>query len=338
MRKKVNFTILLLVASLAVAAQDFHLSQYEMAAQYLNPALTGMYCGEKGDYRVAADYRSQWLSPSLKPYSTAFLAYDMPVSKWGQDFGVGAYIINNRSGISSLNAFNFMLSGAYNITGSSKGKHTLSTGLQVGILHRNFDPGNFTYDVQYSESMDGFDSAIPNEENFATSSLTGFDVNFGIFYKYTEMDAKTHPFGGLSVYHVTQPNESFSINKIKTPMRFNLHGGCDFEVNEKLTLTPRVLYMNQVRATELNIGMLTCYKITNTACSAILQCDYRYKDALILGLGLKQNEHIFRVAYDINTSGLGPYLGGRGSWEFSLVLKGRKDKPLFTKVKMKSRD
>jgi len=338
MRRKVNYTILFLLAALHVVAQDFHLSQYEMAPQYLNPALTGMYCGEKGDYRVAADYRSQWLSPSLKPYSTAYLSYDRPVSKWNQDFGLGGYLINNRSGISSLNTFNFILSGAYNITGNSEGRHSLSLGLQLGILYRSYDPGNYTFDVQYSESMNGFDSSIPNEENFSRTSLTGFDANFGIFYKYTERNKTAHPFAGLSVYHVTQPNESFSANKFKTPMRFNLNGGCDFELNENLKITPRVLYMNQAMANELNMGMLTYYKISGTSCEIILQSDYRNKDAVILGLGLKQNENIFRVAYDINTSALGPYLGGRGSLEFSLILTGSKGKSLFTKTKVKRRE
>jgi type IX secretion system PorP/SprF family membrane protein len=338
MKRKIISLFLLMSTAFAGAAQDFHLSQYEMAAHYLNPALTGMYGGEKGDYRFAANYRSQWLSPSLKPYSTAYLSYDMPVSKWNQHFGLGGYIINNRSGVSSINTFNFILSGAYNITGNSKGKHMLTTGLQVGVLHRSFDPSSYTYDVQYSASMDGFDSSIPNEENFAKSSLTGFDANFGIHYKFTEKGRNAHPFGGLSVYHVTQPNESFSANKIKTPMRFNFHGGCDIAMNENVKITPRVLYMNQARATELNAGLLTYYRIGSTPYEAIFQCDYRSKDAVIVGLGLRQNEQVFRLAYDINTSALGPYLGGRGSWEFSLILTGRKGRPLFTKVKMRSRD
>lgn len=331
MRKKINYVILLLFAAQRLAAQDFHLSQYETATQYLNPALTGMYLGDKADYRVYADYRSQWLSPALKPYSTAYLAYDMPLSKWGHDFGFGGYLINNRSGMGLLNSFSFILSGAYNITGRSNGKHTLTTGLQMGVLHRSLDPNNFTYDVQYDESMDGFDSSLPNEENFSRTSRTGFDANFGVFYKYNEKAVRSHPFGGFSIYHATRPNESFSETKVKTPMRFNFHGGCDVQVDEKVKLTPRFLYMNQARANELSLGLLTYYKIKDTPYEAIFQCDYRNQDALIIGLGLKQYQHVFRLAYDINVSSLGRYLGGRGSWEFTLILTGKKDRPLFSR-------
>src|ERR1041385_5654159 len=59
-----------------VKAQDFHLSQYDAATQYMNPALTGMYLGELGDYKIYTDYRSQWKTISTRPYSTMYVAYD----------------------------------------------------------------------------------------------------------------------------------------------------------------------------------------------------------------------------------------------------------------------
>jgi len=90
-----------------------------------------------------------------------------------------------------------------------------------------------------------------------------------------------------------------------------------------LRLIPRFLYMNEARASELNIGMMTYYKIGDTQYEALLQCDYRNKDAVVIGLGLKKHEHIFRISYDVNASPLGSYLGGGGSFEFGIIFSGR---------------
>ena len=323
MRKKIIYIILFLLTTVVATAQDFHLSQYEIASQYLNPALTGMYSAKTSSYRIYSDYRTQWLSPSVKPYNSAFLAFDKPVRRRNKNFGFGACLVNDNAGNGFLNTFNLMLSGAYDIMSSSHRKHLLSTGLQLGMVYRKMDPGSFTYDAQYSGSIHDFDEALPNEENFSRTSRAGLDANFGIFYKYTDSTRRAHPFIGISVFHLTQPNESFTDNKMKAPMRFNINGGCEFWIENKLRVIPRFLYMNEARATELNIGMLSYYRIADTQYEAVLQCDYRNQDAVIIGIGLKKYEHIFRISYDVNVSPLGSYLGGGGSFEFGIVFSGR---------------
>src|ERR1041385_7187272 len=103
---KILYSILAgcLAASTAYAQEDYHLSQMEAAPLYLNPAMTGMFCGEKGDYRISSDYRSQWTSLGIKPFSTAYLSYDMPVRKinhmrrTNNKWGVGGYLIDNKAG------------------------------------------------------------------------------------------------------------------------------------------------------------------------------------------------------------------------------------------------
>ncbi len=311
-----------------VVAQDFHFSQYDATTLYMNPALTGMYGEEKGDYKIYSNYRSQWKALGIKPYSTASIGYDQPIRKGERDFGLGAYLIDQRAGVGQFNTMNFMVSGAYDIMHKADGKHYLTTGLQMGVLYRNFNPNSFTYDVQYDPSIGGFDSNIPSGENFGKTSILKFDANLGIYYKYLDKAKKAHPFAGFSVQHITKPNESFTSAKSKMPMRFNFNGGCDITVNEKLKLSPRFLYMNQAKANEITIGMLAYYKIKEPY-DILLGCDYRNKDAVIFHAGIKQDKHIFRFSYDMNTSYLNAFSGGRGAWEFSLILTGEKGKPLF---------
>jgi type IX secretion system PorP/SprF family membrane protein len=323
MRNKIIHIILIVLIAISASAQDFHMSQYEVASQYLNPALTGMYSAKTSTYRLYSDYRTQWLSSSVKPYNSALIAFDKPFKKRNNNFGFGACIVNDNAGSGYLNTFNLLVSGAYDIMSSSHRRHLLSTGLQLGMVYRKLDPGSFTYDAQYSGSIHDFDASLPNEENFSRTSRAGFDAAFGIFYKYTDSSRSVHPFIGLSISHLTRPNESFTETKMKSPMRFNIHGGCEFWIEDKLRLIPRFLYMNEAHASELNIGMLSYYRIGDTQYETLLQCDYRNKDAVVLGIGLKKHEHIFRISYDVNASSLGSYLGGGGSFEFGIIFSGR---------------
>jgi len=326
--KKISCLLVGLVLSACLDAQDFHLSQYESAPLYLNPALTGMYVGDKGDFRLSNDYRSQWKSVSNTPFSTIYLAYDQPYQIKKKRIGLGAYLINERAGIGHFNTLSFMTSVAYNITEGSL-KHYLTTGLQLGLFNKSFSPSAYTFDSQYSNGTGTFNTNLPNEENFSTENITRFDANMGIFYKYIAPEAKIHPFVGFSIYHLNLPKESFTGVGTRLPMRFALNMGCDIQADPSWKLTPSLLYMNQAGATELNLGMQAYYQLKGLF-SLTGGLNYRYQDAVILNIGLKQEGHIFRLGYDINTSGLRTATGGRGAFELSLILIGYKGKGLFS--------
>ena len=321
--------LLLLLLPLVLAAQDFHLTQHDVASHYFNPALTGVYFGEQASYKIYSDYRTQWRSLGTRPYSTYYLAYDMPYSNWGKDFGVGAYVIHNRNRKGGLNTLNFMPSASYNITGKTEGPHNLSVGLQMGIIYKSFDPNSFNYESQYNGD-NGFDQSISSGETFSKTSMLKFDANMGVFYKYKKAEWKAQPWGGFSVFHVTRPNQSLSrFEKDKMPMRWTLRAGADWKLNEEITLFPMLLYMNSAKAYELNIGCLGFYKMKETKYEIIGGLNYRWKDAFILQAGMKYEQHIFKISYDINTSYLNNYTNGRGGFEFAIILTGINGKPLI---------
>ena len=85
------YSVLLLITG-ALKAQDFHLSMYDAAPMFLNPALTGVV---DANFRVHAQYRNQWRSVAFKPYNTALISLDAPVGKWG----FGGQIMNMRAGV-----------------------------------------------------------------------------------------------------------------------------------------------------------------------------------------------------------------------------------------------
>jgi type IX secretion system PorP/SprF family membrane protein len=339
--KHIVSVLTVLVTITVSKAQDFHLSQFDVATMYLNPALTGMYGTDKGDYRVYFDQRSQWKALGVKPYLTTFVGYDMPFffqnkkygSNGGKTIGAGLYILHNRAGLGNYNTTNFILSGSYDILDlKAQGKHYLTTGLQMGVFYRHFDENSLTYDTQYSLSADGFDQSISSGESYAKYNITRFDANFGVFYKYLEKGKKAHPFAGFSISHLTKPNESYLGNKSKMPMKFVFNGGCDIQIDEKFDISPRLLYMNQAKAYEFDLGVLAYYKVSDNDTRVMAGLDWRYKDAVVIHVGLKQESYQFRLSYDINTSYLKTYSRGRGAFEISLIYTGEKGKSFIKSV------
>jgi type IX secretion system PorP/SprF family membrane protein len=297
-------------------AQDYHLSQYDIAPLYMNPALAGMYIGEKGDFRVLANYRSQWQKLQSKPYTTSSIAFDKPIGR----FGVGGYLVDNLAGLSNYNAFGFMVGGAYRITSEKSKFHYLTTGLQIGLLNKKYSGNDLLFTNQYFDSK-GLDPGAPTGENFQRFSSMRMDVNMGIYYKYKNDFKKFNPFAGFSINHVNRPDQSTSGQVYRLPMRFNLNAGTDIYISSLLNLQPSVLYMYQGGAHELMLGILEYYHI-NANYQLISGLSWRVQDAVILQLGLKQGSSIFRMSYDIITSPLKAYAGSRGAIEMGIIYTG----------------
>lgn len=316
--------VVLLLGSATIKAQDFHLSQYEAFGLYLNPAFTGYFDEEKADYRASAVYRSQWRSLQRKPFTTYGLSYDMPYKR----FGVGAYLLNNRAGLANFNTLNFQVSGSYAITDVQKSPHILNVGLQLGLFYKTFNPNNLLFENQYDYSTGTLNAEINNGENFQRTSIVKFDANLGVYYKYKEENKKYSPYVGFSVFHLSKPSESFNVDKNRVPMRFATNFGCEFLVNEKVKLIPNVLYMNQAKASDLNIGVAGTYLLKEKN-DLLYGINYRIKDALIIHAGLKKDNIVLKMSYDVNVSYLSNYTSNRGAFELSLIVFGKKNENPF---------
>lgn len=310
-----------------VKAQDFHLTQYDAFSMYLNPALTGNYLGEDADYKIHTVYRTQWRPLASKPYTTYGAGYDMLYKK----FGLGGYLLNNRSGGPGFNTLNFQLSASYFITDPKVSPHLLNVGLQTGLFYKTFNMNNVLFESQYDYTTSQLNSNISSGEVMQRNSRTNFDANMGVFYKYKKADLKYAPFFGFSIFHVNMPMETFTSYKSRLPMRFNVQGGCDILIDENWKVVPMILYMNQARAWELNLGGLAYYKLNSSSNASkdvsyhlIFGLNYRVKDAFMLQAGVKKDNFILRMGYDINTSYLNTYTNGRGGFEITLSITGKK--------------
>ncbi|MBP6643127.1 MAG: PorP/SprF family type IX secretion system membrane protein [Flavobacteriales bacterium] len=294
-------------------AQDAHLSQYEAAPNTLNPALTGMY--ENADFRMTSNVRSQWNSLTSAFLTTGF-AYDVSLQK---RFGAGLYMTNyNMAGI--LNTFQLGLSGAYNVS-DPKSHHTLSVGLQLGLVYKKVNTQQLLWDEQYNDGY--FDSDLPSGEVLQRGARLMPDISAGIAYRSTHARKRVNPFGNFAMFHVTTPNESIlRTTKSDLPIRFSVNGGARIEVASGVFLSPMALYMLQGKDQLINAGLLSEIGIMGTTYSAVVGCSYRVRDAIIAQVGLKHNNAAFRFSYDVNVSSLRNYTRKNGAFEFSILYYG----------------
>lgn len=305
-----------------VQAQDFHLSQYDAPPMFLNPAFTGMFDGK---FRIHGHYRTQWAAVATKPFTTAGISFDMPIKK----FGAGIQIMNYRAGVGQFNVLSVLLSAGYDIVLDQPKNHHIAVGVQAGIVHKSFNVNELTFGNQYSSANGGgFDTGLPTGEAFANTSILTHDINAGFLYYYAKENVRINPFVGFSAFHLTQPNETFFNNTTnKLPIRYYLHGGVKVNVNEKIQLLPKAIYMKEVNANEWTATLLLHYYLKDNDTYLIFGPTYRSKDAGIIEAGIKKGQYTARISYDINTSSLKKVSNHRGGFEISLTYIARRSKP-----------
>lgn len=307
-------TFSLLIVGAVRAQQDNHLSQFQASPMLLNPAYTGMI---EDNYRIHTQYRNQWKNLTTNSFVTNYLGFDMPRRK----FGYGMYVLNNKAGVGQLKALSVLLSGAYEVTTKNLGEeHHLTTGLQLGIIHKSINLANLTYDNQYTTANGGgFDPSIQHYESFPNTSIVMPDVNFGIAYNNTSSDKRAQPFAGVSGFHLTQPVETFLGQKKKLPMRYQFSGGARIQLSTDFNLEPTLLVMRQTNVNEINIGANGKYFLAGSNSYFMLGTYYRHKDAVIVHTGFIYKDYVFRLSYDINVSSLRAYSNRRGGFELSVT-------------------
>ncbi|CAN5488464.1 hypothetical protein BH10BAC1_BH10BAC1_05130 [soil metagenome] len=322
--KSSNIALLALILLLSVktaTAQDFHLSQYDAPPMFLNPAMTGMFDGK---YRIHGHYRTQWMAVATKPYTTAGISFDMPIKK----FGAGLQVFNYRAGAGDYNVLSALLSLGYDVVIDKAKNHHVALGVQGGIVQKSVNLNKLSFGNQYTTANDGsFDSSLPSGESFSNTNFLIHDINAGFLYYYAKDNVRLNPFVGFSAFHLTQPTESFYSTSNKLPIRYYVHGGVKVNINEKIQLLPKFIYMKQINDQELTATLLLHYFLKTSDTYLIFGPTFRNKDAAIIEGGIKKGSYTARLSYDINTSSLKEVSNHRGGFEISLTYVARRNKP-----------
>jgi len=320
-----------MLAAVAVQAQDIHFSQFYQSPLNLNPAMTGvMNC----NHRIVANYRNQW-SSILKnnAYNTYSASYDqkIPVGRYDY-FGVGGTFWGDKAGASEFATLQGRLSGSYakKMGGYRKKAHYLVLGADLGVSQRSINSANLQWPSQ-NNGNGQFDPNISPEPiddpNFAFVDLSAGALWFSVFNEYNNFY-----FGG-SFSHLNRANQSFDNANIPLYSKFTFHAGGEFMTAQKFGFVPGLVTFFQGPSWQVNAGNSFKFLLGNSrrynqafqigawARLANKLSDGKLMDALILSTRFDYEQFTIGFSYDINTSSLYTASNGNGAFEFSLVYK-----------------
>lgn len=313
------YGFIFLLSSVNLKGQDFHLSQYDASPLFLNPSMTGMLDGK---YRFHLHYRTQWATVSTKPFTTAGLAFDLPIKK----LGAGVQIMNFRAGAGNYNELSILLSLSYDLA-SKTNMHHLAIGIQGGMIQKSVSGDKLIFGNQYDAlNGGGFNTDLQSGETFKSTNYRIPALNAGALYYFAKSNARMNPFLGFSAFHLTQPKQAFLESDAPTPLRTYVHGGIKMNINEHIQLLPKFIYMKQSSNKELTASLLVHYFMKDANTFLILGPSLRLHDAAIIEAGLKRGGYTIRVSYDFNTSPLKSITYYKGGFELSLTYQASKPK------------
>lgn len=312
--------LVMMLPALTIKAQDFHLSMYDAAPLFLNPAMTGLIDTKM---RGHLHFRNQWNAVAYKPLTTALVSFDMPKGKWG----FGGQISNMRAGFGNYNVLEVLGSASYAVPIDEKKYHSLSFGLQAGFTQKRIEYQVLSFDSQWTTANGGsFDKSTSSGENFSGNVQFQEAVNFGALYYYGKQQTRVNPFVGFSAFNLTKPKESFTGANNRLPRRYYYHAGVRVNISEILYVIPKVLVYAQSRIVQETYAVDAGYYFKGEKFYALAGYIFRNRDASIFYAGLKKDNYIFKLSYDFNVSGLRGVTKTRGAYEISLTWMGKKTK------------
>jgi type IX secretion system PorP/SprF family membrane protein len=324
MRFKLLLISLVLLTSNLVSAQDASFSQYYGNPMYLNPALTGL----KICPRLTLNYRNQWPSipASFVTYSAGYDQYIQAVSG-----GVGILVMSENMADGILT--NTQVSALYSFRLNLTKNLTMNAGFQGTYIQNKLNWNKLIFGDQLEFGLDN--NLPPTQESPPDRLSIGMiDFSAGMLFGYNE-----RLYGGVAAHHLTQPDNSFYSNgDSNLEMKITAHAGALIDMRnglrngdvEDLSLSPNVMYQQQGKFHQLNLGIyLNIYPIVT---GIWFRHNFENPDAVILLLGFQQPKFKVGYSYDYTVSRLTNKTGGSHevsfAWQFDCGQKTVKQKAI----------
>ncbi|MFI5195470.1 MAG: PorP/SprF family type IX secretion system membrane protein [Chitinophagales bacterium] len=316
----------LLASPVFVHAQaDIHFSQFYETSILRNPALTGVFAD---DYKFGAYYRNQW-SSIANPFQTGLISAEthVPVSARNKDFfSFGLLGYADEAGNIDQKITAIYLALNYNKSLNPDHNTYLSVGFTGGYLQYSFDGSKATFNNQYQNGH--FDPNNPILEALPNSKLTALDAGAGInFNTSSGEDNKVTYVIGVSGYHFNQPKFSYyQIPNLTEEIRWNGNLGMSCNFTDNLNFMIQGNYALEGAYTEAIFGGIFNFTAAKEGFQDlfVISCGvfYRYGDAIIPVVKLKNKKMSLGVSYDINVSSLKEASNMSGGFEMSLFISG----------------
>lgn len=226
-----HISAFMLIFTGVLNAQDSHLSQFDAAPLFFNPALAGTSLCE---HRFIGNMKHQWggiYRNYLVSYDRKITADDFDKFNLGGDIGAGILINNSSNGSVGYGKTELRLIPAYHkyLAGSAL---KLSFGANIDISQSRIDessivlPGNIAPDLQ-AESKFSFDLDLGT--NIGATIMQKYPLNFGV-----------------AVFHLLRTRGSYyGDGKTGDKPRLSFNANTIIPIAPSFELWPSAIYMNQ---------------------------------------------------------------------------------------------
>ncbi|MEI6576465.1 MAG: type IX secretion system membrane protein PorP/SprF [Bacteroidota bacterium] len=287
-----GFLLLLLSGSLAMAQQDFQVSQNMFNNMAINPG----FAGSNDAICLTSILRQQWMgfkdaSGGSSP-KTMIVSLDAPVRILHG--GLGATIYQDELGFEKNIGMKLNYAYRFNL-----GAGNLGIGANVGFLNKSIDFSKF-------KPIDTDDPLLGGKSK-ATNFMT--DFGFGLFYK-----VPSKYFLGFSMSQLTQPQSQIGKATVQLKRHYYVTGGYEYPLpnNPEFEIDPSILIKSDGASVQYDLNALVRYN--NKFWGGV---SYRLQDAVVILLGANYKNFRIGYSYDITTSRLAS-AGSSGSHEIMI--------------------
>lgn len=278
-------------------AQDIQVSQNYASPLYLNPAFTGFnVCA-----RASTLIRNQW--PGLpNSYVSEILSFDHFLVN--ESIGLGMVFTNDVAGAGKLRSTS--ISGLFAYEAQINREFGMRFGFQGGVGSRSINFNNLIFGDQLSRGGN-----VPTVE-LPTVNKSFLDFSTGVLFYGKKF------WGGMSLFHITQPVESLIEDEGYAPRKFSIHGGYkqlisgdEDDPETARYILPTFMYKAQDKFDQVDIGLYYLVgKFTLGLWYRGIPGFKKYKpgypnnDALVFLVGAKHERFSIGYSYDYTISWL----------------------------------
>ncbi|MBK9015712.1 MAG: PorP/SprF family type IX secretion system membrane protein [Saprospiraceae bacterium] len=342
---KIYISSLFLIFFLEIQAQDRAFSQFYASPLTLNPALTGAI---EGKFRVSSIYRDQWRQAMQEPFQTFSSALDLrwrmgkERSRYQDHAAVGLMFFHDKAGAVNFSTTQISVSGAYHKALDIRNSQFLSLGFQAGVVQRNINFGNITFEDQFNGTT-GY--ADPTQERLPENNYSFGDFSVGLNYVFSPKSSRFRLFMGgamhhfhnptVSFYHKTDSESDLPDNKLAT--RYSAQLSAQVPVSKGITFLPRAIFDKQDSHMKLDAGgnfriSLSDFRLVSLHLGSyvrpVIDYDDSFRlDAVVALVGIELNNVLIGTSYDFH---LGSTAGfNRGTFEMSVAYLGEYEDDLI---------
>ena len=316
------FVPILILLSLSGFGQDPGFSQFYANPLYLNPAFTGTTELQ----RVVLNYRNQWPQKGAT-FTTYSLSFDKLLGKINSGIGFQMLRDQELNNIINSNAAHFTYS--YHV--KLNRYNFLTLGLQAGMVMKQFNANNLVF----PSNINQLNGEISGKNLNLFSNETKIFPDFAI----GALGQSNQVFYGISVHHLTQPNESIieGDQKGKLPAKITLHAGSRTRklhhglLSREFTLSPNIIYQQQGSFKQLNLGIYMIEKSFLFGAWFRNNFDVR-PDSFILLAGFARERFQFGYSFDLTLSKLSNYSYGLHEISLTFFMGTLKGNPIRGKL------